>query len=238
MMPHLHLSFQSGDDMILKRMKRRHSRADAVAFLRRRLRAARPDIAFGADLIAGFPTETDGHVREHARTRSTSAASTICTCSRIRRGPARRPRGCRRLPRDVVKARAARLRAERRRARWRCHLQAQVGREVELLMEGGPRCRTSPRLRIEVALADAGAGRAPLRARRHAACSDVGGCRARPHRSYGGARSEHRPPEPARPVRTASTTGRGAGRPHRLSLDQQSLPRKRPRCSKRRADRR
>jgi threonylcarbamoyladenosine tRNA methylthiotransferase MtaB len=58
LMPHLHLSLQSGDDMILKRMKRRHSRADAVA-LTDRLRRARPDMVFGADLIAGFPTETD-----------------------------------------------------------------------------------------------------------------------------------------------------------------------------------
>jgi threonylcarbamoyladenosine tRNA methylthiotransferase MtaB len=58
LMPHLHLSLQSGDDMILKRMKRRHSRADAVA-LTSRLRRARPDMVFGADLIAGFPTETD-----------------------------------------------------------------------------------------------------------------------------------------------------------------------------------
>jgi threonylcarbamoyladenosine tRNA methylthiotransferase MtaB len=56
--PHLHLSFQSGDDMILKRMKRRHSRADAIG-LCNRLREARPEMAFGADLIAGFPTETD-----------------------------------------------------------------------------------------------------------------------------------------------------------------------------------
>jgi threonylcarbamoyladenosine tRNA methylthiotransferase MtaB len=58
LLPHLHLSLQAGDDMILKRMKRRHSRADAVEFCRR-ARAARPDIVFGADLIAGFPTETD-----------------------------------------------------------------------------------------------------------------------------------------------------------------------------------
>ena len=63
--PHLHLSFQSGDDMILKRMKRRHSRADAI-LLCHRLREARPEMAFGADLIAGFPTETDADVREHA----------------------------------------------------------------------------------------------------------------------------------------------------------------------------
>ena len=58
LMPHLHLSMQAGDDLILKRMKRRHLRADAIAFCRK-ARELRPDIAFGADLIAGFPTETD-----------------------------------------------------------------------------------------------------------------------------------------------------------------------------------
>ncbi len=57
-MPHLHMSFQSGDDMILKRMKRRHSRAQAVEIVAR-LKAARPEVAIGADLIAGFPTETE-----------------------------------------------------------------------------------------------------------------------------------------------------------------------------------
>jgi threonylcarbamoyladenosine tRNA methylthiotransferase MtaB len=58
MMPHLHLSLQAGDDMILKRMKRRHSRAQAVAMVER-LKTARPEIAIGSDLIAGFPTETE-----------------------------------------------------------------------------------------------------------------------------------------------------------------------------------
>ncbi len=58
LMPHLHLSLQAGDDLILKRMKRRHGRADAVAFCEQ-VRALRPDVVFGADLIAGFPTETD-----------------------------------------------------------------------------------------------------------------------------------------------------------------------------------
>ncbi|MDN4986075.1 tRNA (N(6)-L-threonylcarbamoyladenosine(37)-C(2))-methylthiotransferase MtaB [Bradyrhizobium arachidis] len=58
LMPHLHLSLQSGDDMILKRMKRRHSRQDAIAFCDR-VRRLRPDIVFGADIIAGFPTETE-----------------------------------------------------------------------------------------------------------------------------------------------------------------------------------
>ncbi|MCK1718403.1 tRNA (N(6)-L-threonylcarbamoyladenosine(37)-C(2))-methylthiotransferase MtaB [Bradyrhizobium sp. 141] len=58
LMPHLHLSLQSGDDMILKRMKRRHSRQDAIAFCDQ-VRRLRPDIAFGADIIAGFPTESE-----------------------------------------------------------------------------------------------------------------------------------------------------------------------------------
>ena len=57
-MPHLHLSLQAGSDLILKRMKRRHLRADARAVIAR-ARALRPDIAIGADLIAGFPTETE-----------------------------------------------------------------------------------------------------------------------------------------------------------------------------------
>jgi threonylcarbamoyladenosine tRNA methylthiotransferase MtaB len=57
-MPHLHLSLQSGDDMILKRMKRRHTRGDAIAFCDQ-VRRLRPDIALGADIIAGFPTETE-----------------------------------------------------------------------------------------------------------------------------------------------------------------------------------
>jgi threonylcarbamoyladenosine tRNA methylthiotransferase MtaB len=58
LMPHLHLSLQAGDDMILKRMKRRHSRADAIAFCNQ-VRRLRPDIVFGGDIIAGFPTETE-----------------------------------------------------------------------------------------------------------------------------------------------------------------------------------
>ncbi len=57
-MPHLHLSLQAGDDLILKRMKRRHSRADAIAFCNY-VRRLRPDVAFGADIIAGFPTENE-----------------------------------------------------------------------------------------------------------------------------------------------------------------------------------
>src|SRR3546814_16454708 len=57
-MPHLHLSLQSGDNMILKRMKRRHSREQAIALIQR-IKAARPETAIGADIIAGFPTESE-----------------------------------------------------------------------------------------------------------------------------------------------------------------------------------
>jgi threonylcarbamoyladenosine tRNA methylthiotransferase MtaB len=63
LMPHLHLSLQAGDDLILKRMKRRHSRADAIA-VARRARELRPETAIGADLIAGFPTESDDMFRQ------------------------------------------------------------------------------------------------------------------------------------------------------------------------------
>src|SRR5438876_4629793 len=62
LMPHLHLSLQSGDDLILKRMKRRHSRSEAIA-VARRARTLRPEVALGADLIAGFPTETEDAFR-------------------------------------------------------------------------------------------------------------------------------------------------------------------------------
>src|SRR5262249_14177198 len=58
LMPHLHLSLQAGDDLVLKRMKRRHTRADAISFCDE-LRRLRADLVFGADIIAGFPTETD-----------------------------------------------------------------------------------------------------------------------------------------------------------------------------------
>src|SRR5690606_27380958 len=58
LMPHLHLSLQAGDDMILKRMKRRHLRDDTIRFCEE-MRSSRPDVVFGADIIAGFPTETE-----------------------------------------------------------------------------------------------------------------------------------------------------------------------------------
>jgi threonylcarbamoyladenosine tRNA methylthiotransferase MtaB len=65
-MPHIHLSLQAGDNMILKRMKRRHSREQAIEIVAR-MKAARPDIAIGADIIAGFPTEDEGMFRNSLR---------------------------------------------------------------------------------------------------------------------------------------------------------------------------
>ena len=106
--PYAHLSLQAGDDMILKRMKRRHSRADAVS-LCERLRAARPGIALGADLIAGFPTETDEMA---ARTRALvgdcglSQVHVFPYSPRVGTPAARMPQ----LDRAVIKDRATRLR--------------------------------------------------------------------------------------------------------------------------------
>jgi threonylcarbamoyladenosine tRNA methylthiotransferase MtaB len=132
LMPHLHLSLQAGDDMVLKRMKRRHSRADAQQFCAD-VRRVRPDVVFGADLIAGFPTETDAmfansldivdacgltylHVFPFSPRQGTPAA--------------RMPQ----VPRTVVKDRAAQLREKGAGALSR-FLAGQAGAEVEVLME-------------------------------------------------------------------------------------------------------
>ena len=132
MMPHLHLSLQAGDDMILKRMKRRHSRADAVRIVER-VKAARPAISIGADIIAGFPTENEamfenslklveecaivhGHIFPYSPRAGTPAA--------------RMPQ----LDRATIKARAARLRAacEAQRDSW---LRSLIGTTQSVLVE-------------------------------------------------------------------------------------------------------
>ena len=136
--PHLHLSLQAGDDMILKRMKRRHSRNDAID-LCRRLRDKRPEFAFGADLIAGFPTETD------AMFENTLNAVEECGLDYLHVFPysARPGTPAARMPQlsgDVVKARAARLRAvgAERLAR---RLDRHVGTTQTALMERGGKAR-------------------------------------------------------------------------------------------------
>ena len=109
LMPHLHLSLQAGDDMILKRMKRRHLRDDSIRFCED-VRALRPDIVFGADLIAGFPTETD------AMFENTLALVTDCGLTHLHVFPfsARKGTPAARMPqldKSIRKERAARLRA-------------------------------------------------------------------------------------------------------------------------------
>ena len=134
LMPYLHLSLQSGDDLILKRMKRRHARADAVG-LCAELRRLRPDMAFGADLIAGFPTETQ------AMAEGTRALIDDCGLAFLHVFPysprpgtpaARMPQ----IAANVARERARRLR-EAGDIALRRHLAAQVGRHLPILAERG-----------------------------------------------------------------------------------------------------
>jgi threonylcarbamoyladenosine tRNA methylthiotransferase MtaB len=141
LMPHFHLSVQSGDDMILKRMKRRHTRGDTIRFCED-VRRLRPDAAFGADLIAGFPTETQQMFENTlALIDDAGLAYTHVFPFSPRKGTpaARMPQ----LARDVVKERAGRLRMKGE-AQLVRHLRALVGSEQELLIEkdglGRTRC--------------------------------------------------------------------------------------------------
>ena len=132
LMPYLHLSLQAGDDMILKRMKRRHSRADALKLVAE-VRAARPDTAFGADFIAGFPTETEAMFENTLRLVEEAELSFLHVfpySARPGTPAARMPA----VKGDVVKARAARLRAAGEAALAR-HLERQVGRTLRGLVE-------------------------------------------------------------------------------------------------------
>ena len=130
--PHLHLSLQHGDDLILKRMKRRHSRAQAIA-LCERLKTARPEIALGADFIAGFPTEQEEHF---ASTLSIIEESQLAYVHAFPYSP-RPGTPAARMPqndRALIKQRAARLREAGEAALTR-HLSAWVGREADALIE-------------------------------------------------------------------------------------------------------
>ncbi len=132
LMPHLHLSLQAGDDMILKRMKRRHSRADAIEFCRR-VRALRPGIAFGADLIAGFPTETDGMFRRSLDLIEECGLSWLHVfpySSRAGTPAARMPQ----IPSAVRKERASQLRTAGDLAAQR-FLDKQAGKDAMVLVE-------------------------------------------------------------------------------------------------------
>jgi threonylcarbamoyladenosine tRNA methylthiotransferase MtaB len=139
LMPHFHLSLQAGDDLILKRMKRRHSRAEAVRTVER-IKAARPDATIGADLIAGFPTETEEMAFNSLKLLDDCdivAAHIFPFSPRPNTPAARMPQ----LEREVVKARAARLReaAGDRRNRW---LDRLVGTVQPALIEGAGKGHT------------------------------------------------------------------------------------------------
>jgi threonylcarbamoyladenosine tRNA methylthiotransferase MtaB len=138
-MPHLHLSLQAGDDLILKRMKRRHLRADAIAFCDQ-VRRLRPDVVFGADIIAGFPTES-----EVMFARSLELVDE-CGLTHLHVFPFSprpgTPAG--RMPqvaRAVVKERASRLREKGERA-LRAHLDAEIGAQRRVLVESSSSGRT------------------------------------------------------------------------------------------------
>jgi len=139
LMPHLHLSLQAGDDLILKRMKRRHLRADAIAFCQQ-VRRLRPDVVFGGDIIAGFPTET-----EDMFARSLDLVDD-CGLTHLHVFPfsARPGTPAARMPqtaREVVKDRARRLR-EKGAAALSRHLAAQVGAKHCVLVESDDLGRT------------------------------------------------------------------------------------------------
>ena len=132
LMPHFHLSLQAGDDMILKRMKRRHSRAQALATIGR-IKTVRPDATIGADLIAGFPTETEEMALNSLKLLEDCdviAAHVFPFSPRPNTPAERMPQ----LAREVVKARAGRLRAAaaERRSRW---LDGLVGTTQPVLIE-------------------------------------------------------------------------------------------------------
>jgi len=140
LMPHLHLSLQHGDDMILKRMKRRHLRDDAIRFCDE-ARRLRPDMTFGADIIAGFPTETD------AMFDNALALVRECDLTWLHVFPysARKGTPAARMPAvdgKAIKARAAQLRAAGE-VQVQRHLAQQVGRQHDVLMESPQMGRTA-----------------------------------------------------------------------------------------------
>ena len=140
LMPHLHLSLQAGDDLTLKRMKRRHSRANSVAFCEE-VRRVRPDMVFGADLIAGFPTETD------AMFKSSLSLVDDCGLTFLHVFPfsAREGTPAALMPQVnglVIASRAAALR-DKGVAALKAHLESARGRRIEVLMENAAHGRSA-----------------------------------------------------------------------------------------------
>jgi threonylcarbamoyladenosine tRNA methylthiotransferase MtaB len=154
LMPHLHLSLQSGDDLTLKRMKRRHARADSVSFCQD-VRRLRPDMVFGADLIAGFPTETD------CMFRNSLALVDDCGLTFLHVFPysAREGTPAARMPQvhgSIVARRAGELR-EKGVAALKRHLEGAKGRRISVLMENELHGRSADFTPVRIA-AEQGAG--------------------------------------------------------------------------------
>jgi threonylcarbamoyladenosine tRNA methylthiotransferase MtaB len=154
LMPHLHLSLQSGDDMILKRMKRRHSRQDAIEFCAQ-VRRLRPDITLGADIIAGFPTESE---EMFARSQDLIEACDLTFLHVFPYSP-RPGTPAARMPQVAggeIKARAKRLRAAGE-AALRKRLAAEVGATRQVLIESATQGRTEHFLSVAISGATPGA---------------------------------------------------------------------------------
>ncbi|UWR22591.1 tRNA (N(6)-L-threonylcarbamoyladenosine(37)-C(2))-methylthiotransferase MtaB [Sulfitobacter sp. S190] len=141
LMPHLHLSLQHGDDLILKRMKRRHLRDDAIRFAQD-ARALRPDMTFGADIIAGFPTETDAHFENSLRLISECDLTWLHVFPYSKREGTPAAKIPNQVSGPVAKERAAGLRAAGD-AQVQKHLAAQVGQDHRVLMENPNMGRTA-----------------------------------------------------------------------------------------------
>jgi threonylcarbamoyladenosine tRNA methylthiotransferase MtaB len=157
LMPHLHLSLQSGDDLILKRMKRRHCRRDAIDFCAR-VRRLRPDIAFGADIIAGFPTETEAMF---ARSQDLVAECDLTFLHVFPYSP-RPGTPASRMPQvspAAIRERAKRLRALGE-AALRRRLTSEIGTVREVLIESATQGRTEHFLPVAISAEMPGAVRA------------------------------------------------------------------------------
>ena len=153
LMPHLHLSLQSGDDLILKRMKRRHLRADALAVVEK-LRALRPDMVFGADIIAGFPTETEEMFENSLRFIGEAGLTYIHAfpySPRPGTPAARMPQ----MGKAIARQRAALLRAEGEK-QFAALCQARLGRIENVLVEHKGLGRTEQFVPVSVADTQAG----------------------------------------------------------------------------------
>jgi len=148
LMPHLHLSLQSGDDLILKRMKRRHRRADAVKFCAQ-VRRLRPDIALGADIIAGFPTESEemfARSQDLVEECGLSFLHVFPYSKRPGTPAARMPQ----VPGDAIRQRARRLRATGE-AALQSRLASETGATRQVLIESASQGRTEHFLPVAIA---------------------------------------------------------------------------------------